>query len=108
MANIIKGASVLGCGFNILGQYSVGSILPNNLFKDYPVENQWKGFDVPGNITTIDKTGGDGQSYAFSDRREFSEHFSGSLHASATAGLGSFSGEFSVAYSKDRSEEYQY
>ena len=102
--SIIPGASILGFGFNILGEYSSKSVTTQILQPATGQPTTWTyqpsgvEYDVPKNVTVNAETSTGGNSYVFEDQHEFSSHFAASAEVEASAGA--FSGEWSMAYSK--------
>src|SRR5215470_9021945 len=99
--NIIPGASDLGWGFNIFGQYSTKS-LKSQLFEFRGDSTVWKDpingveYIVPANVspTPVEDNSAGGQ--AFSTRMEAQEFFAAEagLEASYVTEFGAFSGAF--------------
>jgi hypothetical protein len=109
MANLIPGATVLGRGFNIFGDYSNTSLLAPLFDTTTPEGTVTIGvqtYDV-GNNTLVDKTSQTtGQAYSFSTRHQYEQHFA--TKAKIKGSYGALSGSFSAAFSQDSTSESEY
>lgn len=97
----IPGASVVGCGFNILGTYSTDSVGNQIISLGDPNGStyQYGGntFSVPQNASPIDYSFKSGTSYLYTTQEQFQGHFA--QKSGVSASYGAFSGQFNLAYS---------
>lgn len=110
-ANLIPGASLAGCGFNILGTYNANSVMPQ-IVSLGPVTSQWTyepthiTYDLPQNAQAIDYTNSTGSVYLYNTREQFQSHFA--QKSGVSASYGAFSGQFNLAYSKTVNTDVSY
>jgi hypothetical protein len=108
---VIPGAAELGYGFDITGAYSVSS-KTLQIFVETQGVTEWTptavAYEVPNYANVSDVTGTSGQTYVFKSKQDFAQHFAQSSSVDVSAGA--FSGEFSLAYSRnyDTSKSYYY
>ncbi|HLK02194.1 MAG TPA: MAC/perforin domain-containing protein [Streptosporangiaceae bacterium] len=106
----IPGASVVGCGFNILGTYSPQSVTSQIVSLGNPDSStyQYAGntYSVPQNASPIDYTFSSGSSYLYSTQEQFQGHFA--QKSGVSASYGAFSGQFNLAYSNTVNTDYSY
>jgi hypothetical protein len=99
----IPGASVIGCGFNILGTYSIGSVKDQIVSLGNPDSStyQYAGntYSVPQNVSPIDYSVKSGSLYLYNTQEQFQGHFA--TKAGVSASYGAFSGQFKFAYSNE-------
>jgi len=97
----IPGASVVGCGFNILGTYSTESITSQIVSLGDPNSStyQYAGntYSVPQNASPVDYSHKTGASYLYNTQEQFQGHYA--QKSGVSASYGAFSGQFNLAYS---------
>jgi len=109
--SLIPGASVIGCGFNILGSYSTRSVM-SRIISLGGTNSTWKypptgiTYDVPDNASPVDYTNSTGSVYLYNTQEQFQSHFS--QKAGASTSWGAFSAQFSLAYSQTLNTDVSY
>lgn len=106
--NLIPGASVIGCGFNILDRYGPQSLMPqivslgdiNSTWEYQPTQITYA---VPQNASPIDYTNSSGTSYVFNTQEQVQSHFA--QKSGVSASYGAFSGQFNFAYSQTENSD---
>lgn len=106
----IPGASVIGCGFNILGTYSTRSLMSQiiSLGDAGSSTYEYAGitYSVPQNASPIDYSLKSGTSYLYNTQEQFQSHFANKSGVSAS--YGAFSGQFNLAYSNTVNTDISY
>lgn len=101
--NLIPGASVVGRGFNILGEYNAESTT-SRIVSLGEASTTWEymptgiTYEVPQNVSPIDYTNSTGTSYVYNTQEQFQSHFA--QKSGVSASYGAFSGQFNLAYSE--------
>ena len=110
--NIIPGASALGAGFNVLGEYGISSLTQQLFSQTNQNGTQWQyqptkiTYTVPDNVSVHDYTHTTGSTQVFNTRDQFKNHFA--AKASLSGSIGVFSGQFDFAYSATTNTETSY
>jgi hypothetical protein len=110
MANIIPGAAVLGCGFDIFGGYSEESLqrpLMNvgGAFTPWTAPNGTV-LEVPDNASLNPATATSGSASAFESKQTYTSHYA--AKANVRGSYGAFSAEFEAAFSHEEQSEAEY
>lgn len=110
MANIIPGAAVLGCGFDIFGAYSAESLqrpLMNvgDAFTPWTAPNGTV-FEVPHNASLNPATATSGSATAFESKQTYTSHYA--AKANVRGSYGAFSSEFEAAFAREEQSEAEY
>jgi len=111
--NDIPGSSVLGCGFNVLGEYGVSSVT-RRIFKNsgsgkaYKFQPTGIEYNVPDNFRAVSALKTYGISNVFQTQRSFETYFS--AKAKISGNYGAFEAEFSTAYASESEniQDYYY
>lgn len=103
----IPGASVIGCGFNILGTYSTNSVLNQIISQGDPNSStyQYAGntYSVPQNVDPVDYSHKLGSVYLYNTQEQFQGHYA--QKSGISASYGAFSGQFNLAYSNSENTD---
>lgn len=99
----IVGGSVLGFGFNILGEYNISSVT-SQLFKHNTLQAQTytypptgMSYSVPDNTTVVQNTTTTANTMVFNTSEQFQNYYA--AKAGVKGSYGCFSAEFDMAYS---------
>ncbi|QLY33759.1 hypothetical protein H0264_17340 [Nocardia huaxiensis] len=109
--SLIPGATAIGRGFNILGEYSANSLMdqiidlgPDTRTWEYPPTGTV--YSVPDNAGPVEFTHTTGSSYVYNTIEQFQSHFS--QKAGVQASYGGCSAQFDLAYKKTETTDQSY
>jgi MAC/Perforin domain-containing protein len=110
--NTIPGATILGFGFNVLGQYDISSLV-SQLFThqtmdagEFTFNPTQIPYQVPDNTTVIECTGATGGTQVFNTRQQFQSYFS--AKAGLSGAYNGFTGQFNAAFSQTFNTDNSY